>query len=148
MKNVKPVPEGYHNITPYLVVENALAYISFLKDAFNAQEKMKTLYPDGKVMHAEVRIGDSNIMLSEANPDFPPTQVIIHFYTENVDDVYQKSLKAGGVSTMEPALQFYGDRSAGVKDPFGNTWWISTHVEDVSPEEMQRRQENFVNQEQ
>ncbi len=97
--------------------------------------------PDGKVSHAEVTIGDSVVMIAEAGGEWKPFSSWIHLYVPDTDTLYKRALRAGGTSVREPADQIYGDRSAGVKDPVGNTWWISTHIEDVSPEEMRRRQE-------
>jgi uncharacterized glyoxalase superfamily protein PhnB len=136
---VKPIPDGYHHVTPYLIVRGADALVEFLKQSFGAKEMMRHARPDGAVMHAEVRIGDSVVMLADASDQHPPAPCVLHLYTEDTDAAYQRALKAGGTSLREPATQFYGDRSAGVKDPFGNSWWISTHVEDVSPEEIERR---------
>jgi len=141
---VKPVPDGYHTLTPYLVVDGAERIVEFMKNAFAAQfvfEPMKR--PDGKIMHAELKIGDSVVMISDASERAKATSAMLHVYVPNVDAVYQKALRAGATSVMEPADMFYGDRSGGVKDPAGNTWWIGTHVEDVAPEEMARRQQAF-----
>ena len=134
---VKPVPEGYHSVTPYLVVEDAGKLIEFMKDVFGAEE---TFRMGGEtIMHAEVRVGDSVIMLGDANAENPPHPAMIHLYTADADETYQKALSAGAKSIREPADQFYGDRSAGVEDPFGNHWWVATHIEDVPPDEMERR---------
>jgi PhnB protein len=136
---VKPIPDGYHTITPYLVCERLSELIDFLKSAFGAIEKERHLAKSGRVMHAEIQIGDSIVMMGEAMEGFPPVQTSLYFYVEDTDSVYNKAIKAGGVSLMEPANQFYGDRNAGVQDPSGNKWWIATHVEDVSAEEMERK---------
>ena len=137
---VNPKPEGYHTVTPYLIVQGAAEFIEFSKQAFGADERDRHPTPDGKIMHAEVKIGDSIIMLSDSTSEFEPTRSTIHLYVDDADATYQRALEAGGESLREPADQFYGDRSAGIKDRFGNQWWLATHVEDVSPEEMQRRQ--------
>jgi len=137
---VKPKPEGYHTVTPYFIIPGAANFIEFLKDTFGAQEKERFGRPDGAIMHTEVRIGDSIIMLSDSSAEFEPTRSSIHLYVDDVDATYKRALEVGGVSLREPEDQFYGDRSAGVSDRFGNTWWLATHVEDVSPEEMQKRQ--------
>ena len=137
---VKPVPDGYHTLTPYLVVDGAERIVKFMKDAFGAQfvfEPMKR--PDGKIMHAELRIGDSVVMISDASERAKATSATLHVYVPDVDAVYQKALKAGGTSVMEPADMFYGDRSGGVTDPAGNHWHIGTHVEDVAPGELKKR---------
>jgi uncharacterized glyoxalase superfamily protein PhnB len=136
---VRPIPEGYHTVTPYLIVENAAALIDFMKQAFGAEERMRMPQPDGKIGHAEMSIGDSVIMLSDATSEFGTMPAMIHLYVDDTDSVYKTSLAAGAMSVREPADQFYGDRSAGIKDAFGNQWWLATHVEDVPPEEMEKR---------
>ncbi len=138
---VKPIPDGYHSVTPYLTVEGAAKLIDFLVEAFGAEETFRMGPTGGPVMHAEVRIGDSMVMVGDATgAEFAqPTRASIHLYVSDVDGVYKKALSAGGTSLREPADQFYGDRSAGVSDAFGNQWWIATHIEDVPPEEMEKR---------
>jgi PhnB protein len=136
---VKAIPEGYRAVTPYLVVPGVAQLMDFLKQAFGAEEVNRMARPDGTVMHGEVRIGDSVIMMGEVSGAFEPTAAMIHLYVEDVDATYRRALEAGATSVREPADQFYGDRSGGVKDRFGNQWWIATHVEDVSPDEMERR---------
>lgn len=138
---VKPIPEGYHTVTPYLTVPGVARLIEFLKQAFGAEEKERMARPDGAVMHAEVRIGDSMVMLGEPSGNFSPMPAMIYLYVDDTDAAYRRALEAGATSMMEPADQFYGDRNAGVKDPSGNLWWIATHKEDVPPEEMKRRAE-------
>ena len=137
---VQPKPEGYHTVTPYLIVPGAADLIAFMQQAFGAQEKERHERPGGKIVHAEVSIGDSIIMLGEASAEFEPTRTSIHLYLDDVDGTYRRALDAGGSSLREPEDQFYGDRSAGIQDRFGNQWWLAKRVEDVSPEEMQRRQ--------
>jgi uncharacterized glyoxalase superfamily protein PhnB len=140
----KPIPEGYHTVTPYLVVRDAAAEIEFMKKAFGATESHPPMrHPDGRIMHAEMQIGDSRVMLGEANEQWPATTSTLHLYVTDADAMYKRALAAGARSTMEPMDQFYGDRSGGVKDPSGNTWWISTHKEDVSPAELQKRGEEY-----
>jgi uncharacterized glyoxalase superfamily protein PhnB len=136
---VKPIPEGYSTVSPYLIVNGAAKVIDLLTQAFGATEKFRMPKPDGTIGHAEVTIGDSVIMLAEASPEFPPMPACVHVYVTDVDAVYRRALQFGAASTREPADQFYGDRNAGVKDPGGNQWWISTHKEDLSPEEIERR---------
>ncbi|HZI95400.1 MAG TPA: VOC family protein [Patescibacteria group bacterium] len=136
---VKPIPDGYHTLTPYLVVQGADKVIEFLKKTFDAKLVERMDNPDGTVKHAELRIGDSMLMMGEASATHPPMPCAIYAYVTDTDAVYKRALQAGGVSLMEPANQFYGDRNAGVKDSAGNSWWIGTHIEDVSPEEMKRR---------
>ena len=144
---VKPIPEGYHTLTPYLVVDGAEKVITFMKEAFGAKAVFEPMArPDGKIMHAEYKIGDSIIMISDASERAKATSAMLHLYVPNVDAVYQKAIKAGGTSVMEPADMFYGDRSGGVKDPAGNQWHIGTHVEDVSPAELKKRAMEFMKQ--
>jgi len=135
---VRPIPEGYHTVTPYLVVEGASRLIEFMREAFGAVERSR--FGDGdRITHGEVQIGDSIIMLSDGQPAQPQFPAMIHLYVDDCDAVYRRALAAGATSLREPADQFYGDRSAGVSDAFGNQWWIATHAEDVSDEEMHRR---------
>jgi uncharacterized glyoxalase superfamily protein PhnB len=136
---VKPVPAGYHTVTPYLIVEGAPKLIDFLKRTFNAEETVRMNRPDGQVSHAEVKIGDSIVMLADQTPEFKAFQSQLYVYVNNVDETYKHALQAGGKSVQEPKDQFYGDRNASVKDPMGNTWGIATHVEDISPDEMKKR---------
>ena len=143
---VKPIPDGYHSITPYLVVQGAGKLIDFLKQAFDAQEIERLAAPGGTIGHAEVRIGDSIVMMGDAHDKQQPMSGAMYLYVNDVDATYKRALQAGAVSTMEPTDQFYGDRSAGVKDPVGNQWWIATHKEDVPLEEIARRAEAFMQQ--
>ena len=136
---VKPIPVGYHSVTPYLIVEGAPKLIAFLKHTFNAEEATRMNGPDGRVAHAEVKIGDSFVMLSDATGEYKPVESQLYVYVDDIDLTYKRALEAGATSVREPKNQFYGDRSASVRDPTGNIWGIATHVEDVSPEEMQRR---------
>ena len=138
-KKVQPIPAGYRTVTPYLVVKGVARLIDFLKAAFDAREKFRSTMPDGTVMHAEIKIGDSMIMLGEASDNHTPTTAMVYLYVKDTDKMYHQAIKAGAESVMAPANQFYGDRNAGVKDQNGNQWWIGTHVEDVSPKEIQRR---------
>lgn len=137
--SVKPIPTGYHAITPYLVGHNIARLIDFLTTAFGAVEIERMADPTGRIMHAEVRIGDSMIMMGEANEQSLPLPTAIYHYVVDCDVTYRRAIAAGGKSLMEPANQFYGDRNAGVEDPSGNKWWIATRVEDVSREELERR---------
>ena len=140
---VKPIPDGYHTITPYLIVSGCAKLIDFTKQAFDATEIERMQSPEGRIMHAEVRIGDSVIMMAEASDTFAPMPTSLYLYVADTDATYKKAMNAGATSTMEPANQFYGDRNAGVKDASGNMWWIATHVEDVPPDEMAKRAESF-----
>jgi PhnB protein len=144
---VKPVPEGYHTVTPYLVVDGAEKVIRFMKEAFGAQPVFDPMMrPDGKVMHAEFKIGDSVVMIADSSERAQATSAMLYLYVPNVDATYQKALQAGAISVSEPADMFYGDRSGGVKDAAGNRWHIGTHVEDVSPAELKKRATEFMKQ--
>ena len=136
---VNPIPEGYTTITPYFLIKDADAFIDFLVRAFDAKEMYRSNGPDGSILHADVMIGNAHIMLGQANEQHPPTSMMMNMYVEDSDKFYRQALDAGATSVAEVTDQFYGDRSGGVADPFGNMWWISTHVEDVSDEEMERR---------
>ena len=143
----KPIPEGYQTATPYLVVKGADKTIQFLKQAFGATASFEPMMsPDGKVMHADLMIGDSHVMLSEATDQHPAMQSMIHLYVPNVDAVYQRAVAAGGKSFLEPTNQFYGDRGAGVKDHSGCAWYIATHIEDVPLAELKKRAEAMYKQ--
>jgi PhnB protein len=118
--------EGFHTITPYLLVGGAAKFIDFMKQAFGAEEKGRVALPNGKIMHAEVKVGDSMIELSDGNEQYGPTPVALHYYVEDADATYARAIEAGAISTHAPVDQPYGDREAGVKDPFGNSWFIAT----------------------
>lgn len=138
--SVKPVPDGYHTVTPYLVVEGASKLIDFMQQAFGAEERSRMGESGGKIMHAEVQVGDSVIMLADsAGAESGPRPAMLHLYVTDVDAAYKQALAAGASSLREPTDQFYGDRSAGLADAFGNQWWLATHIEDVSEEEMRKR---------
>ena len=139
MSNVKPIPEGYHTVTPYLTVQGLARLMEFLTQAFGAQETFRSTRPDGSLSHCEMRIGDSMVMLGEAGGEWKPRPSQLYLYVENVDELYHRAIAAGGKSMGEPKDQFYGDRSGGVEDPSGNYWWIATHKEDVSQDEIQKR---------
>jgi uncharacterized glyoxalase superfamily protein PhnB len=142
---VKPIPDGYHSITPYLTVKGVTKLLDFLKQAFGAEEIHPPMQrPDGTVMHAEVRIGNSVVMMGEPMGEMTPMPGSLYLYVPDTDTVYKRALQAGATSLMAPADQFYGDRSAGVQDLVGNRWWIATHVEDVSPEEIAQRAQAFM----
>ncbi len=143
---VKPIPDGYHAVTPYLTVQGVPKLIDFLKQAFEAQEIERMTQPDGTIGHAEVRIGDSVVMMGEARDEWKPMPSGIYLYVNDTDAVYKRALQAGATSIMEPADQFYGDRSAGVKDSSGNHWWIATHKEDVPPAELKKRAQAAMKQ--
>ncbi|HEX7206797.1 MAG TPA: VOC family protein [Nitrososphaeraceae archaeon] len=147
MTSVKPIPEGYHTVTPYLLVQGAEKLINFMKNAFDAKETERYSMPDGSIGHAEVRIGDSVIMVADAQGDeYKPMAAGIHLYVEDCDATYKQAIGAGATSVREPQDQFYGDRSAGVNDQFGNKWWIATHKEDMSKEEIIKRMDEAMKQ--
>lgn len=141
---VKPVPDGYHSVQPYLHVRGAANAIEFYQQAFAAEEIMRMPQPDGRIGHAEIRIGDSIVMLADEAPErgihspahYGGAPITLMFYTADCDAIYKKAIAAGSKSLREPADQFYGDRMSGVEDPFGFQWWIATHIKDVSEEEM------------
>lgn len=143
---VNPIPEGYHSVIPYLLVDDAAAAIDFYAQAFGGEEVMR-MPMDGRIGHAEIRIGDSHIMLADEVPDrgyrgpkaVGGTPVSIMLYVPDVDQVFARATEAGATTERAVEDQFYGDRSGTLVDPFGHRWHIATHVEDVSPEEMQRR---------
>lgn len=136
---VSPIPKGYSAVSPYLIGPGAARVIDLLVGAFGATEQFRSMKPDGTIGHAEVRIGDSVIMIAEAGAEFPAMPATIHVYVPDVDATYRRALAAGAKSVREPSDQFYGDRNAGVQDHAGNQWWIATHKEDLTPEEIQRR---------
>jgi PhnB protein len=144
---VKPIPDGYHTVTPYLAVEDAAAAIDYYEKVFGAKERVRMDTPDGKIGHAELEIGDSLVMLADAVPQFStraPTEVgattaSIFLYVEDVDAVVKGAVDAGATVLMEVADQFWGDRFGTVQDPFGHQWSVATHVEDVPPEEIEER---------
>jgi uncharacterized glyoxalase superfamily protein PhnB len=136
---VAPVPEGYHRITPYLVVADGEGLLGFLRNAFGAEVLCRALRPDGAIANAGVRIGDSMMMVAQAREPWKPMPAGFYLYVPDTDATYEAALAAGGVSLLEPSDQFYGDRNAGVQDPWGNNWWIATHIEDVDEAEVQRR---------
>jgi PhnB protein len=147
MRNAKPIPEGYHTATPYLIIKDAAQAIEFYKKAFGATEVMRFAQPDGKIGHAEIKIGDSHIMLADEFPEMgarsPQTlggsPVSILLYVEDVDAQAKQAI-AAGVKVVRPVKdQFYGDRSGSFEDPFGHQWHIATHVEDVAPDELHKR---------
>lgn len=136
---VKPVPEGYHTVTPFLTVSNAADLLRFVKEAFGAQVVEAMDDGDGNLRHADVLIGDSHVMFGQASDEWPARPGSLYLYVEDVDSWYHRAMSAGASSIRKPTDEFYGDRSAGVSDAQGNQWWIATHIEDVSKEEMERR---------
>jgi PhnB protein len=151
---VKPVPDGYHSVTPYLMINGASHAIDYYKRVFGATERMRMDAPGGKIGHAELEIGDAVVMLADEFPDMghrgPKTlggsPVSLVLYVEKVDEVWKRALDAGAKQIRPLENQFYGDRMGTLEDPFGHVWSIATHVEDVSPEEMARRSEEMMKQ--
>lgn len=144
---VKPIPEGYHSVTPYLVISGAASAIDFYKQVFRAEELFSMPTPDGKVGHAELKIGDSHIMLADeceemgfrSAQSIGATPVSLLLYVEDVDDCFNRAIAAGAQALKPVQDQFYGDRSGTLADPFGHVWTVATHIEDVAPEEMEKR---------
>ena len=138
---VQAIPDAYGSVTPYLVVEGAEELLGFLQNTFGATIRGDDVLrgPDGKIGHAEVEIGDSIVMLADVPPDGEAMRSMLNLYVEDCDATFKKALAAGAESVRELEDQFYGDRSGGVRDKWGNQWYISTHIEDVSPEEIERR---------
>ncbi|MGH7127836.1 MAG: VOC family protein [Planctomycetaceae bacterium] len=151
---VQTVPEGYHTATPYLIIKGAAEALEFYKKAFGAKESMRLAGPDGKIGHAEIRIGDSPIMLADEHPDMGyvgpntlgGTPVSLALYVEDVDARFKQAVAAGAKVLRPVQDQFYGDRTGTLKDPFGHVWSLATHIEDVPPEEMHRRFEEMMQQ--
>ncbi|HKV03842.1 MAG TPA: VOC family protein [Candidatus Acidoferrales bacterium] len=149
---VKAVPEGYHTATPYLALQDTARAIDFYKQVFGAKELMRMNAPDGKVSHAEIKIGDSVLMLSSAPPStglqtpesIGGSTVSIFLYLEDVDTVFNRAVSAGSKVIQAPANQFWGDRYGRLTDPFGHCWSLATHIEDVAPEEMGRRAQELA----
>lgn len=143
----KPIPAGYHSVTPYLIIDGAADALEFYKRAFGAKEQFRMPAPGGKIGHAEIKIGDSAVMLADEYPEMGARSpralggagVSLMIYVERVDDVFKQALKAGAKELQPLENKFYGDRSGTLQDPFGHVWTISTHVEDVSTEEVRRR---------
>jgi PhnB protein len=147
MTTVNPIPEGYPQVMPYLTVDGASAAIDFYTTVFGAIERLRMPAPEGKVGHAELEIGDSVVMLADAFPDMGNqtpaalggTPVTVMVYVADVDAVFDRALKAGATEERKVENQFYGDRAGQFVDPFGHKWFVATHVEDVTPEEVAKR---------
>ena len=152
--SVKPIPDGYHAVTPYLIINGAAAAIDFYKKAFGAVELFRMADPNGKVGHAEIRIGDSPIMLADEFPtmgakgpkSFGGSPISLYLYVENVDRTADQAVAAGAKLTQPVSDKFYGDRSGQLEDPFGHTWNIATHTEDVPADELARRAAEVMKQ--
>jgi PhnB protein len=149
---VKPIPDGYHTVTPYLIIKGAAAALDFYKKAFGAVELMRMPGPDGSVAHAEIRIGDSPVMLGDEMPQMGykgplslgGSPVGIMIYVPDVDATFNRAVAAGGKVVKPLQDQFYGDRSGTLTDPFGHVWTVATHKEDVAPDEMERRMKDAM----
>ncbi len=149
---VKPIPDGYHSVTPYLVVDDAAKAIDYYTKAFGAKEAFRMNGPDGKVGHAEIQIGNSMVMLADPNPhwgaksakEFGGSPVSLMVYVEDSDAVFKRAIASGSTQLKPVEDQFYGDRSGTLTDPFGLMWTIATHKEDVAPDEMMRRAEEYA----
>ena len=152
MADVKPIPDGYPQVTPYLCVDRAVAAIEFYEKVFGATERMRMPSPGGKVGHAELQLGESIIMLSDEHPEMGVlspksiggSPVTISVYVEDVDAVFDAAVAAGAIAVRAVEDQFYGDRSGQLEDPFGHRWSVASHVEDVPPEEMEKRMAEFM----
>jgi PhnB protein len=136
---VKPVPEGYTTVTPWIISRDTAQLIDYATEAFDAEELARIVGDDGSIGHAEVRIGDSVVMMFDAKPDWPPTPGFLRLYVEDADAVHRQAVAAGGTSVTDVTHLYFGDRAGRVRDPLGNLWWIHTRIEDVSPDEMARR---------
>ena len=147
MASAKPIPDGYHAVTPYLIVKGAARAIEFYEVAFGARELFRMPRPDGRVGHAELQIGDSRLMLADEHPEIGArspqsiggSPVTIHLYVPDVDATVARAVAAGARLDRPVADQFYGDRNGGLTDPFGHVWFVATHKEDVAPDELERR---------
>jgi PhnB protein len=149
---VKPIPDGYHSVTPYLIIRGADDAIEFYGKAFNASEIMRLEGPEGKIAHAELQIGDSRVMLADEHPEMNAlapqspgsSGVGICLYVENVDEIVARATEAGARLQRPLTDQFYGDRSATLEDPYGHVWTVATHIEDLTPDEIRRRMEKMM----
>lgn len=145
--SARAIPEGFHSVTPHFVVDSASAAIEFYKRAFGAEERMRMPGPDNLIMHAELQIGNSTLMVHDGIPGGPTqsprdlggTSCVLHIYTEDCDSLFERAIEAGAEAKMPPTDMFWGDRYSMVSDPFGHAWAIATHRENVSPEEIERR---------
>jgi uncharacterized glyoxalase superfamily protein PhnB len=134
-----PVPEGYYTVTPWIVSRDTAQLIDYMNEAFDAEEIARVVVEGGSIGHAEVRIGDSVVMMFDAKPGWPPTPAFLRLYVEDADAVHRQAVEAGGVSVTEVTHLHFGDRVGRVRDPHGNMWWIQTRVEDVTADEMEQR---------
>ena len=146
-RSTRRIPKGYHSVTPFLMVNDARGLIEFMKKALNGEATSVMKMDDGKIMHATVQIGDSIIMVADLMPGTNEVMpACLYLYVDDVDASYKQAINAKGISLREPTDEFYGDRSAGIRDEWNNQWWFATHIEDVSDEEMERRKEKFLHE--
>jgi PhnB protein len=153
-KKAQAIPQGYHTVTPSLMVDGADRAIDFYKKAFGAVENSRFPGPDGKLMHAEIKIGDSVLMLGDEMPDqgargprsYGGTPVAFFIYQDNVDAAWKRAIDAGATTVMPLVDQFWGDRAGCVEDPFGHRWWLAQHIKDLTPEELRKSAEAFFSQ--
>jgi PhnB protein len=138
-RKVRVVPEGYHTVTPFVIARDSAKLLDFVKEAFGGNEIARVLNPDGSIGHAETRIGDSVVMMFDAKKGWPDTPAFLRLYVEDCEATYQQALDAGATSVTRPTNMPWGDRVCRVRDPLGNLWWIMTRLEDVSPEEQEKR---------
>ena len=143
---VRPIPKDCHSITPYLLVPDVSRLIEFLKRAFGGVERAKITRPNGTVLHAQVRVGDSLVMIGEPQPPWKPKPCMLYLYVRDIDATYKRAVKAGARSVVKPVDAFYGDRHACVRDVADNVWWIATRIENVSLKETQKRATAFFKQ--
>jgi uncharacterized glyoxalase superfamily protein PhnB len=136
---VKAVPDGYATVTPWIISTDTAKLMEYVKEAFDAEEVVRLVGDDGSIGHAEVRIGDSMVMMFDAKPDWPPTPGFLRLYVQDADAVHRQAVAAGGTSVTEVTHLLFGDRVGRVRDPLGNLWWIQTRIEDVTLEQMQER---------
>lgn len=136
---VNPVPEGYHSVTPFVISRDAAKFLDFMRDAFGAEELARVADEDGRIWHAEARIGDSVVMAFDAKEEWPDTPAFLRVYVPDGDATYRQALDAGATSVTEMTDMPWGDRVGRMRDSVGNLWWIMTRFEDVAPEEMERR---------
>jgi PhnB protein len=139
MSKIHYIPEGFQAVTPYFIVPDGPAFMDFLKQVFCAEERSVSKAPDGSIMHAQMRLDGSVIEFGQGNDRWPPMRLNMHVYVPDTDATYRRALEAGAKSVREPKDEFYGDRTAGIEDPAGNIWWVATHLENLTDEEIERR---------
>jgi uncharacterized glyoxalase superfamily protein PhnB len=143
-KSIGRMPKGFHTVTPYLMVNDARGLIEFIERAFDGKTTAIMKNDEGKIMHSTIQLGDSLIMVAETMERAHPMPAMLYLYVDDVDAMYRQALEANGTSLREPVDEFYGDRSAGIKDEWNNQWWLAKHIEDVSEEELEHRKEEYL----